>query len=105
MAGCERPTSSCRDTSGAASILGAGRLTRAGSVDIYVAKFDAAGNHLWSQRFGDAARVSTQPRVKERSKNNLETRAVKCLVRLWSGCHLGSRVARVVVLPENPDHQ
>ncbi|NIO27869.1 MAG: T9SS type A sorting domain-containing protein [Candidatus Latescibacteria bacterium] len=29
-------------------------LTSAGAKDIYVAKFDASGNHLWSQRFGDA---------------------------------------------------
>lgn len=29
-------------------------MTSAGSYDIFVAKFDAAGNHLWSRRFGDA---------------------------------------------------
>jgi hypothetical protein len=34
--------------------LGGGALTSAGGIDIYVAKFDPGGNHLWSQRFGDA---------------------------------------------------
>jgi len=34
--------------------MGGGVLTSAGGHDIVLAKFDAAGNHLWSQRFGDA---------------------------------------------------
>ena len=34
--------------------FGGGVLTSAGDFDAYVAKFDAAGNHVWSQRFGDA---------------------------------------------------
>ena len=32
--------------------LGGGPLTSAGDDDIFVAKFDPDGNHLWSQRFG-----------------------------------------------------
>jgi hypothetical protein len=32
--------------------FGGGVLTSAGNNDIFVAKFDAAGNHVWSQRFG-----------------------------------------------------
>jgi len=35
--------------------FGGGVLTSAGSNDIFVAKFDASGNHLWSQSFGDAS--------------------------------------------------
>jgi len=33
--------------------FGGGPLTSVGDYDLFVAKFDAAGNHLWSQRFGD----------------------------------------------------
>jgi hypothetical protein len=33
--------------------FGGGPLTSAGDVDIYLAKLDANGNHLWSKRFGD----------------------------------------------------
>ncbi|MEX2245187.1 MAG: hypothetical protein WEC75_00715 [Dehalococcoidia bacterium] len=33
--------------------FGGGPLTSAGTDDIFLAKFDTAGNHLWSQRFGD----------------------------------------------------
>jgi hypothetical protein len=32
--------------------FGGGVLTSAGNNDVFVAKFDAAGNHSWSQRFG-----------------------------------------------------
>jgi hypothetical protein len=34
--------------------FGGGPLTSAGGSDIFLAKFDAAGNHIWSKRFGDA---------------------------------------------------
>jgi hypothetical protein len=35
--------------------FGGGPLTSAGGVDIFVAKFDAGGNHIWSKRFGDGS--------------------------------------------------
>jgi hypothetical protein len=34
--------------------FGGGPLASAGSHDVFVAKFDSLGTHLWSQRFGDA---------------------------------------------------
>ncbi len=34
--------------------FGGGALTTAGGTDVFVAKFDPDGNHLWSKRFGDA---------------------------------------------------
>lgn len=34
--------------------FGGGTLTSAGGADIFIAKFDPDGNHLWSKRFGDA---------------------------------------------------
>lgn len=34
--------------------FGSGPLTSAGSIDIFVAKFDPAGNTLWSRSYGDA---------------------------------------------------
>ena len=42
------------ELSGAAD-FGGGALISAGSTDAFVAKFDPAGGHLWSKRFGDAA--------------------------------------------------
>jgi len=33
--------------------FGGGGMTDAGSYDIFLAKFDADGNHVWSQRFGN----------------------------------------------------
>ena len=35
--------------------FGGGALTSAGEWDVFVAKLDPNGNHLWSKRFGDAA--------------------------------------------------
>jgi FlgD Ig-like domain len=35
--------------------FGGGPLTSAGEDDVFLAKLDAAGNHLWSKRFGDAS--------------------------------------------------
>jgi hypothetical protein len=34
--------------------FGGGLLTSAGGADVFVAKFDPDGNHLWSKRFGEA---------------------------------------------------
>jgi hypothetical protein len=34
--------------------FGGGSLASAGASDIFVAKFDSLGNHIWSKRFGDA---------------------------------------------------
>jgi len=34
--------------------FGGGGFTSAGSLDIFLTKYDANGNHLWSKRFGDA---------------------------------------------------
>ena len=35
--------------------FGGGPLTSSGTEDVFVAKFDAGGNHLWSKRYGDGA--------------------------------------------------
>ena len=39
---------------GAQIDFGGGALTSAGDHDVFVARFDADGEHVWSQRFGDA---------------------------------------------------
>ena len=39
--------------------FGGGPLTSAGDSDLYVAKLDALGNHIWSKRFGNAELQST----------------------------------------------
>jgi len=41
------------DFAGTIDLCG-GALTSAGLTDVFVAKFDSGGNHLWSKRFGDA---------------------------------------------------
>jgi hypothetical protein len=60
-AGSEHSASVSADSSGNVFVtgdfdmrvdFGGGELTSAGSADIFLAKYDAAGNHLWSKRFG-----------------------------------------------------
>ena len=53
--------------------FGGGTLTSAGSADIYVAKFDAAGDHLWSQPFGDASAQAAYSTVVDGSGNVIIT--------------------------------
>jgi hypothetical protein len=47
--------------------LGGGPLTSAGNEDVYVARFDASGKHVWSRRFGADDNERT-PRVAVDSK-------------------------------------
>jgi len=53
--------------------FGGGPLTSAGAQDIFVAKFDAAGNHLWSKRFGDGAQEAGEGVVVDASGNVVVT--------------------------------
>ena len=39
--------------------FGGANLVSAGGADVFVAKLDTAGNHVWSKRFGDAALAQT----------------------------------------------
>lgn len=48
------------DIEGAMTNFGGGALASAGLSDIFVAKFDMNGGHLWSKKFGDAALQSGQ---------------------------------------------
>jgi hypothetical protein len=49
--------------------FGGGVLTSAGGQDVFVAKFNAAGNHLWSKGFGDADDQSASGVVVDGSGN------------------------------------
>lgn len=61
--GCVSPSDMAIDAAGNVILLGdfqysvdfgGGELVSAGWQDVFLAKFDSAGNHLWSKRFGDA---------------------------------------------------
>jgi uncharacterized protein (AIM24 family) len=49
--------------------FGGGLLTSAGSDDIYLAKFDGSGNHLWSKLFGDSSWQAAESIAKDNSGN------------------------------------
>jgi hypothetical protein len=53
--------------------FGGGPLTSAGFKDIFVAKFDPNGNHVWSQRFGDASRQEGESVAVDSSGNVVVT--------------------------------
>jgi len=51
--------------------FGGGALTNAGSYDIYLAKFDSNGNHLWSKRFGGSGYYDVGQSVSVDSSGNV----------------------------------
>jgi hypothetical protein len=51
--------------------FGGGSLVSAGGYDLFVAKFNAAGTHLWSQRFGDASDTQYFPDVATDGSGNV----------------------------------
>ncbi len=51
--------------------FGGGALISAGNWDIYLAKFDTQGNHVWSQRFGDSNDQSSNSITTDTSGNIL----------------------------------
>ena len=65
--------------------FGGGPLTSAGDIDIYVAKFDPSGNHLWSQRFGDASTQMVKAVAVDESNNILVTGLFRSSVDFGGG--------------------
>ena len=65
--------------------FGGDTLTSAGSDDIFVAKFDAAGVHQWSQRFGDATSQVGQSVATDASGNVIVTGSIQGTVNFGSG--------------------
>ncbi len=53
--------------------FGGGALTSAGGNDVFVAKLDAGGNHLWSKRFGDGASQTAEGMTTDGAGNVLVT--------------------------------
>jgi hypothetical protein len=51
--------------------FGGGALTSAGGYDVFIAKFDEDGNHVWSQRFGDASEQYGNNRVAVDASGNI----------------------------------
>lgn len=51
--------------------FGGNALTSAGASDVFLAKFDSAGGHLWSKRFGDAADLQAGYGVASDAANNI----------------------------------
>lgn len=60
--------------------FGGGALNSAGSTDIFVAKLDANGNHVWSRRYGDA------------SVQRCQAIAVDASNHVWFGGHYAGTV-------------
>jgi hypothetical protein len=65
--------------------LGGGPLTSAGDWDVFVAKLDAAGNHLWSKRFGDASLQGAESIATDAAGNVLVTGYFEGTVDLGGG--------------------
>jgi len=65
--------------------FGGGVLTSAGSYDIFLAKYDPNGNHLWSDRFGDTSVQHTESAAVDASGNVVITGSFSGMVDFGGG--------------------
>lgn len=65
--------------------FGGGSLTSGGSFDIFVAKFDTNGSHLWSRSFGDASDQRGWDLSTDNQGNVLVTAAFRSTVNFGGG--------------------
>ncbi len=70
--------------------LGGGPLTDMGGSDVLVARFDAAGNHLWSKRFGDAQAQYASAVVVDGSSNVILSGAFQGTINWGAGVPITS---------------
>jgi len=65
--------------------FGGGALASANAFDVFLAKFDPAGNHLWSKRFGDGANQYGWSIAVENSGNILVTGGISGTIDFGDG--------------------
>lgn len=87
--------------------FGGGALTSAGGTDMFVAKLDAAGNHVWSKRFGDTRQQDTRAVAVDASGGVFVTGACAGSVDLGGGtlAAIGESDAFLLSLDASGAHQ
>jgi hypothetical protein len=80
-----------------AADFGGGALTSAGGGDIFLAKFNAAGAHQWSKRFGDAAQQGAQAAAVDSAGNVILTGYVQGSIDFGSGALTSAGLSDIVV--------
>ena len=65
--------------------FGGGPLTSAGSFDVFLAKFDPSGGHVWSQRFGDSGDQAAYVVTADASANVIVTGRFQSTVDFGGG--------------------
>ncbi len=83
--------------------FGGGLLTSAGGIDIFVVKYDPAGSHLWSKRFGDASNQSGQSIATDSSGNVLVTGEVAGSADFGGGSLTSAGAEDIFVAKLDPD--
>ncbi len=65
-------------------------LTSAGSTDLFLAKLDSGGGHVWSKVFGDSGQQSTQGAIATGPSNEvILVGATEGTVNFGAGPHTG----------------
>ncbi len=82
--------------------FGGGLITSAGLNDIFVAKFDAGGAHLWSQRFGESGGDSGLGIAADGTGNVLVTGAFRGTVDFGGGPLTSTGVSDIFVAKFDP---
>lgn len=70
--------------------FGGGSRTSAGSSDVFAARFDAAGSHLWSARFGDAGYQGAEAIAVDAAGNAVITGALQSSANFGGGDSAGA---------------
>jgi hypothetical protein len=83
--------------------FGGGSLTSAGGVDIFVAKFDPSGNHIWSQRFGDSSYQYAFSVAVDSTRNILVTGNFGGAMDFGGGALTSAGVHDIFVVKFNPN--
>jgi hypothetical protein len=85
--------------------LGGGALGHAGGADLFVAKLDPSGKHLWSRRFGDADQQKGAGVAADADGNVLVAGSAAGMLDLGHGPEAGAGGPDVLVLALDPDGQ
>ena len=86
--------------------FGGGDIDAAGWTDVFVAKYDSSGNHLWSKRFGDTGGEDAQAVAIDSSDNIFVTGGFSDTVDFGGGdlTSAGHQDVFVLQLDSNGDH-
>ncbi len=81
--------------------FGGGTLTSVGGFDMFAAKLDSDGKHVWSKRYGDADEQGIEPSAVDAAGNFWITGFAAGTIDFGCGAHVGTSGAMIVAKLDN----